>query len=263
VKTSLIKVNDLIKLGNLIVLTGKVANAEPVSMLLVGAVGTGKTQILKVLAKLPSTIFVNDVSGKVLVQEILPEMEKSKTHLLIADMLKVLGHNRAVVQNTVSTLNSATEEGVENVMFYGNEKKFDRPVRFGIAVSMTAEEFITHRIPWRKIGFLDRCILVTYQYSPKTINMIHDHIAHGFPEREMPLIDHDPVKVEFDGNVADKVMGLVRGQAPFTTGFRFHKQLRALLQAHALYCGRSKVSMADFLEVKRLSKFINSEYREI
>ena len=45
-----------------------------------------------------------------------------------------------------------------------------------------------------------------------------------------------------------------------STGFGFHKQLRALIQAHALYRGRPKVKMGDFEEIRRLSKFMNLDF---
>ena len=42
-----------------------------------------------------------------------------------------------------------------------------------------------------------------------------------------------------------------------------HKQLRAVIQAHSLYRGRSKVTMEDFFEIRRLSKFLNLDFHPI
>jgi hypothetical protein len=53
------------------------------------------------------------------------------------------------------------------------------------------------------------------------------------------------------------------GKTPFSTGFRVHKQLRALVQAHALYRGNAKVKMEDFEEIRRLSKFMNLDFHQI
>jgi hypothetical protein len=47
------------------------------------------------------------------------------------------------------------------------------------------------------------------------------------------------------------------------TGFRLHKQLRALVQAHALYCGRSRVKKEDFEEIRPLSKFMNLDFNQV
>jgi hypothetical protein len=59
------------------------------------------------------------------------------------------------------------------------------------------------------------------------------------------------------------VQDLAIAKTPFSTRFRLHKQLRALVQAHALYCGRSKVKKEDFEEIRRLSKFMNLGFHQI
>ncbi len=56
---------------------------------------------------------------------------------------------------------------------------------------------------------------------------------------------------------------LAIARTPFSTGFRLHKQLRTLVQAHALHCGRSGVKKEDFEEIRRLSKFMNLDFHEI
>jgi len=62
---------------------------------------------------------------------------------------------------------------------------------------------------------------------------------------------------------AEKVQDLAIARTPFSTGFRLHKQLRSLIQAHALYSGRSKAKMEDFEEVRRLSKFMNLDLPDL
>jgi len=39
--------------------------------------------------------------------------------------------------------------------------------------------------------------------------------------------------------------------------------LRAMVQAHALYRRRTKVTMKDFEQIRRLSKFMNLDFRPI
>jgi hypothetical protein len=76
-KTSsrLIDVEDLIELVNLTILTGRVTNARPVSMLLIGDTETGKTQILEIFMDLDPVIWVNDLSAHVIVDEVAPKVE--------------------------------------------------------------------------------------------------------------------------------------------------------------------------------------------
>lgn len=79
----MIDVGDLIKLVNLAILSGRIKNAKPVSMLIIGDTETGKTQILEVFMNLKPVIWANDLSAHVIVDEVAPQVEKGKTHVLI------------------------------------------------------------------------------------------------------------------------------------------------------------------------------------
>ncbi len=261
--TRLIEVDDLIKLVNLAILTGRVKNAKPISMLLIGDTETGKTQILEVFMNLKPVIWANDLSAHVIVDEVAPEVEKGKTHILIPDLLKVLGHQKVVTRNTMTMLNSIMEEGLKNVMFYGTRKEFKQPVRCGVIAAITRDAYRAREKYWRGIGFVGRCIPVSFSYSKATKLKIHDHIRRGFPPKITEIVKGKATKVEIPSKIAEKVQSLAIARTPFTTGFRLHKQLRSLVQAHALYSGRSKVKMDDFNETRRLSKFMNLNFSKI
>jgi hypothetical protein len=262
-RTRLIEVDDLIKLVNLALLTGRVKNAKPVSMLLVGHTETGKTQILEVFMNLKSVIWANDLSAHVIVDEVAPEVENGKTHILIPDLLKVLGHQKVVTRNTMTMLNSIMEEGLKNVMFYGTRKEFRQPVRCGVVAAITRDSYRSREKYWGSIGFVGRCIPVSFSYSKGTKLKIHEHIRRGFPPKMIEIIKGRPTKVDIPSNIAEKVQNLAIARTPFSTGFRLHKQLRSLVQAHALYHGRSKVTVEDFEEIRRLSRFMNTKFRKI
>jgi len=259
----LIQVDDLVKLVNLAILTGRVANAKPISMLLVGDTETGKTQILEIFMKLEPVIWANDLSAHVIVDEVAPEVEKGKTHILIPDLLKVLGHNKVVTRNTMTMLNSIMEEGLKNVMFYGTRKEFDEPVRCGAIAAITRDGYSSRENHWKSIGFVGRCIPVSFSYSEKTKLKIHEHIKKGFPSRAIQITEGKPTKVEISRSIAEKIQDLTIARTPFSTGFRLHKQLRALVQGHALFRGRTRVNKEDFEEVRQLSRFINLDFNQI
>lgn len=264
-KTSsrLIDVEDLIKLVNLAILTGRIINAKPVSMLLVADTETGKTQILEVFMKLEPVIWANDLSAHVIVDEVAPEVEKGKTHILIPDLLKVLAHQKLVAKNTMTMLNSIMEEGLKNVMFYGTRREFREPVRCGVIAAITRDGYSARERHWKNIGFVGRCIPVSFSYSEKTKLRIHEHIKKGFLSKTIQIIEGKTTKVEIPARIAEKVQDLAIARTPFSTGFRLHKQLRALVQAHALYLGRTKVKMEDFEEIRRLSRFMNLDFNQI
>jgi hypothetical protein len=263
VSTRLIEVDDLIKLVNLALLTGRLKNAKPISMLLIGDTETGKTQILEVFMDLKSVIWANDLSAHVIVDEVAPQVEKGKTHILIPDLLKILGHQKVVTRNTITMLNSIMEEGLKNVMFYGTRKEFKHPVRCGVIAAITRPAYHAREKYWKGIGFVGRCIIVSYSYSEATKLRIHEHIRKGFPAKTIEIMTGKKTQVVIPAKIARRIEALAVAETPFSTGFRIHKQLRALVQAHALYRGDTKVKMEDFEEVKRLSKFMNLDFHEI
>ena len=261
--TRLIGVDDLVKLVNLVLLTGRLKNVKPVSLLLIGDTETGKTEILEVFMNLRSVIWANDLSAKIIVDEVAPQVEKGKTHILIPDLLKILGHQKVVARNTITMLNSIMEEGLKNVMFYGTQKEFKQPVRCGVIAAMTRAAFRAREQYWKGIGFVGRCILVSFSYSDATKLKIHEHIRKNFPAKMIEIITGRPTRVEIPAKIARRVQDLAMAETPFSTGFRLRKQLRSLVQAHALYRGDTKVKMEDFEEIKRLSKFMNLDFHQI
>lgn len=263
IETSLIAVDDLIKLVNLALLTGRLKNGHLVSMLLVGDIETGKTQILEVFMQLPTVIWANDLSAHVIVDEVAPEVEKGKTHIVIPDLLKVLGHQKTVTRNTITMLNSIMEEGLKNVMFYGTRKEFREPVKCGVIAAMTKDAYKAREPHWKNIGFVSRCIPVSFSYSEQTRLRIHDHIRNGFPQKIVEVMMGELTSIEIPPDIGMRVQELAVGTIPFSTGFRLHKQLRSLLQAEALYNQRTIATTADLEEVTRLSSFMNLGYNPI
>jgi hypothetical protein len=263
ISTALIEVDDLIKLVNLAILTGRVKNGKRVSMLLVGDTETGKTQILEVFMGLKPVIWANDLSAKIIVMDIARQVEEGKTHILIPDILKILSHQKVVARNTITMLNAVTEEGLKNVMFYGSQREFKQPVKCGLIAAITKSGYNSREKYWKDIGFIGRCIPVSFSYSEETKMKIHEHIRKGFPPKTIDVVTGKLTNVEIPSEIGVRVQDLALIRSPLSTGFRLHKQLRALAQAHALYCNRSIATEEDFEEIRRLSKFMNLDYSTI
>lgn len=174
-----------------------------------------------------------------------------------------MGHQRMVTKNTMTMLNSIMEEGLKNLMFYGTRKEFPRPVTCGVIAAITKDGYAAREKHWKSIGFVGRCIPVSFSYSEETKLKIHERIRNGFPPKMIEIITGRPMNVEIPSRIAEKVQDLAIGRTPFSTGFRLHKQLRALVQGHALYCGRAKAKKEDFEEIRRLSKFMNLDFHQI
>ena len=148
-------------------------------------------------------------------------------------------------------------------MFFGTRKEFKQPVKCSIIAAITKDGYSAREKYWSSIGFVGRCIPVSFSYQEKTRLKIHEHIRNGFPAKMIQIITGRPTSVEIPTRIAEKVQDLAIARTMFSAGFRLHKQLRVLAQAHVLYCGRSKVKMKDFEEIGRLSSFINLDFHQI
>ena len=155
------------------------------------------------------------------------------------------------------------EEGLKNVMFYGTRKEFQKPVKCGVISAITRAGYSAREKYWKNIGFVGRCIPISFSYSEETKLMIHEYIRKGFPSKIIQVITGKATKVEIPPGIANRVQDLAIARTPFSTGFRFHKQLRSLIQAEALYSGRTKATKDDFEELRRLSRFVNLDFSQI
>jgi hypothetical protein len=155
------------------------------------------------------------------------------------------------------------EEGLKNVMFYGVRKEFKEPARCGVIAAITKATYNAREKHWKGIGFVGRRVLVSFSYSDATKLKIHEHIRKGFPAKMMEIVTGRPTDVEISSEIARRIQDFAIAETPSSTGFRVHKQLRALVQAHALYRGDRKVKMEDFEEIRRLSMFMNLDFHQI
>jgi len=56
---------------------------------------------------------------------------------------------------------------------------------------------------WNSIGFIGRCIPVSFSYSDATKFKIHEHIRKGFPSRVIQVITGKSTKVEIPSRIAE------------------------------------------------------------
>jgi hypothetical protein len=79
--TPLIGVEDILKITNLAILTGRLKNPfRPVSELLISDVDMGKTQILEIYMNLEQVIWANDLSAKPIVTEVAQDRRREDAY---------------------------------------------------------------------------------------------------------------------------------------------------------------------------------------
>ncbi|MFQ6118286.1 MAG: hypothetical protein ACE5KE_00200 [Methanosarcinales archaeon] len=268
IKSFLVKVDDIIKLINLVLISGKIKGERPLSAILISNIETGKSEILSHFMDFNGVIWANDLSRKILFDSIVPEVEKgSKTHIVCPDFLNYLAHHKDTVKGTMMGLNAFIEEGLKDIRFYGTERHYSKVVIGGIVFAITKEEYNFRKKYWKNIGFLSRCIPITYSYSKDTIYEIHNYISNGFKSKKITLVvpPKRQVNIKFTSKSEQELVKMIAlgKKKRYETGFRLHKHLRTLAKCIAYYNGSRKVNIADIDEMRRLLDYINFDYKEI
>jgi len=249
-----------------VLISGKIKNEAPLSLILVAPPEHGKSELLSQFSKNPSVSWCNDLSSNPLITDILPDVEKKIiTHIVIPDFLKILTHSKRTTQSLLTLLNSLTAEGIKDINFYGVERHFDYPIKAGVVMAMTREALERRKVYWKDIGFLARCIPVSYRYSDLTIRQVHDWIKLGDYSRgnyvHLPRRIRDvDIKPKFSKKV-DTLQASWREKVQSFTGFRLHKQFRTLLKAIAYR--DEEVNSDHLLKLTEYLKYINFDYNVI
>jgi hypothetical protein len=117
-----------------------------------------------------------------------PQIRRERCQKLRYELIgpkKILGYQKLVTKSTMTMLNAITEEGLKNVMFYGTRREFKHPVRCGVIAAMTRDAYHARERYWSAIGFVGRCIPVSFSYSEETKLKIHEHIRNGFSSKAL------------------------------------------------------------------------------
>lgn len=253
----MIKVEDIQQIVKLVLMSGYLQKHSPLSLFIVGEVGTGKTEIISTFTS-NHIKFISDLS-KFGVFNILKNSPKI-THFIIPDFIKITQKRRSTTDDLVSILNALTEEGLGNIDLYNFHHDF-KDKKIGIISSTTKSSYAQNRKSWEKMGFVSRMLLCSYSYSDGTTDEIMDYIQK---EKYLTKKIKDKITkkggsiwVEGNDNLFKKLRVLSNSK------FRTQKQLQVLCKCNALLRNDNKVKQEDIDEIMRLSKYLNLNYTKI
>lgn len=251
----MIKMDDLQKILRLVILTGNLKNQKPVSLLVVSKSGNGKTELITHFKK-KSIDFITDATYVGLI-DMMKEQPKLK-HIIIPDFIKITQKKRSTSDNFISLLNALTEEGIAKLRLFNQQHDF-KGRTMGIITATTKQSFAQHKKIWETFGFVQRMLIVSFDYTEETIDLILEHINKeeylDYKKENINEIAGKEIKSEQQLNsqlnkFADKK-------------FRPVKILQNLAKANAYLNNRQNVNQSDIDEIKRLSKFMNLNYNKI
>lgn len=245
---------DLKKILKLVLLTGNVKNTKPVSLLIVSKSGNGKTELITSYKK-KSVAFITDLSAMGLLD--LLEKEPHIKHLIIPDFIKITQKKRATSDNLISLLNALVEEGIGRIKIFNHTADFQGKT-IGLITATTKASYAQKKNIWDSFGFVQRMIIVSYDYADNTIEEIMESIN----------------KEEFIRNMSEKLVTIGKEVISernlnkqlnkyVNKNFRTLKHLQSLCKANAVLRGDKRVSQQDVDEIIRLTKFMNLNYTKI
>lgn len=256
----MIKTGELLELLKLVLFSGYIENERPLSVMLVGNVGIGKTEVLQNYKESSNIAFLTDVTYMGLIN--LLEEQKELRHLIIPDFLKITMKKQSTAENFISCLNALTEEGLSKISLFGMSKDF-KGKRAGVITATTKDSYAQHKKKWASMGFSSRILIVSYDYSDATRESVFEFIQNRkyiTSAKEPFSLPTRNVAVTFSPELAKKLRSK-------DSTFRSQKQLQTLAMSSALERSLTAenvvVTDEDIQRVKRLSKFFNLKFTKI
>lgn len=259
----------IINLINLVLQTAFLKSYEkPISLLLLGKPGIGKSRLLSPLQRLGFVSYVNDITPKYLVEFLGKIKTREKKFLAIPDFTNCMSHGKSTRTTLVAVLRSMTEEGVLDLSDYHLEFKADKPVRAGLITATTNASYGEFKRTWKNTGFLSRLLPFSFNHSVNTTGRIMDDIEAKRPDpitkarftvKKRPKEVSSPQHLLRQLRVYEELLSRSTGSLPY----RHQIQLNAITESLAILRGRWEIIQEDIDTIARLSKWINYDFKEI
>lgn len=234
------------ELVKLFIATGYVANTRPQSLMLVSDPGSGKTELLDRFRVNRNCDFHSDLT----VRQLYPILKKVQrgmiSHVVLTEFQKLFMRKMNVAENLLGTLVQGMEEGV-GIVSVGPESVDYGGVRIGVIAAITNGTIKKRREMLSEMGFLSRAACFEWDVPSEEEKGILRRISDG------DYSDITPVKMNLPDRKAsvDLAPELSHRLEAYTFDkqrgrpLRFFNRLRALAQASALLCNRTKVVGRD------------------
>jgi len=241
---------------------------KPISLLLIGKPGIGKSRLLSCLEKIAEVSYANDITPKHLVK-FLEEVKKGeKKYLVIPDYTSCLSHSKATQKTLNAILRGMTEEGISSLKAYQLEFESDFPVRAGLITATTSSSYREFAVNWKKTGFLSRLLPFSFTHSYETRARILDEIDAKKADIIGSIklrVERKPKNVVCDPALLSQLRAYSELLSKETASepYRHQIQLTSLPEAAAVLRGSSRVEQQDVETIHRLSNWINYDFKEL
>ncbi len=263
----LIDIEDLIACA---LWTGYVKDERPMSLLLVSAVESGKTETTVQFAQNKGLLYLTDFTAFGLIKKYLPQLLGGEIkHVIIPDLITPLSKSPDAVRSTTAFLNAFMEEGVKEIVSYNFPEglELSQWIRGGVIAAIASGDFFSRQKAWAQVGFISRFLPVSYSYDLQTVDKIFDAIINGqrlsqdinlnFPDK--------PVAVSLPPEIARELKPKAKeiGSKMGVYGFRPLRHLTRLVKGRALSQGRTLVTDEDKDRILKLAYYFNLDHNKV
>lgn len=248
------------------ILTGRLKNHNPLSLLLIAPPERGKTSIV-LERNAESVAAFSDCTGKGIQDMCLHHPEIS--HFVLTDMITVTSHRSSVVRYTISVLNAMTEEGLQGIAFPGQVTTFQNGRR-AIIGCLTPTAVNDQRTWWSRSGFASRMLPFSFEHSEDMTLKIKNHIENNHhavnkiekSKTEIKIkIPKEPVIITVPEERIREIRNMADSKAKELDekGYRRLKQFITLACGHALFrTGKTgKVEKEDTIFLLHIQPYIS------
>lgn len=267
----MIQLDDIQEILKLAIYTGRLEGDKPLSVMIVANAESAKSQTLMSLAENDGILLLNSFTPTSFLENHALDFSTGKyRHLILPDLIPVLGRQKYLADATITMLLYFTEEGfkeIDSKAFQGGKISLNQPVSGGLLTSIAKEDFENRWKAWTAVGFLSRFPPVSFQYGQDTVREIFDSIIEGRALGKPIRLNLPAQKatVDLPKDLGDQLIKSAdeMHKRLSTYGFRALRHLIRLAKANALAAGRLAVTQEDIDKVLALSKFCNLDYPTI
>ncbi len=241
---------------------------KPISLLLLGKPGIGKSRILSPLSRINFVEYVTDITPTYLVEFLKKVESGEKKFLAIPDFTNCTAHSKSTRATLTAYLRNMTEEGVSNISAYRLEFKSKSPVRAGLITAVTTSSFKEFKTAWKNTGFLSRLLPFSFSHSVETQSTIRDSIDRkqtSSTEKVRLKLVRNPPEISCPPPLMRQLRAYEDNLSALTDSapYRHQIQLNAITEALAVIKGEREITQDHIDKIIQLSAWMNYNFKEL
>lgn len=241
--------------------TGYLDDEPPVSMLVLGSPGSGKSTLMSRWSDDSSALTYSDLTSDSLRHTIFPKMAREgQRHLFLPEFFKLFQRAQASVANLTGVLSAAMSGELHMVMQGEREmEKLPLGFRIGVVGAMTDKVYREWSKDLSNTGMMDRFLVMSLEVTKE----LHELMVYSASQSDytmktklsLPFTTNHKRHVHLGEAEAQYMYELVRGTKAGDR-IRFMEQMRAMLKGLTLAHGETVVTARRVEQMHRMMTYI-------